>query len=184
MGLIHGYGINDMPRGTAYKDGKQTPFYMAWTNMLKRCYSSKKHPTYVGCSVCTEWLYLSNFKKWHDANHIPGFDLDKDILKPGNTVYGPDVCRYVPKSINYLLGHKQRTAHKSGVAYHKGTNKFMSNITKHGKCVYLGIFSTEEEAFVVYKKSKETYIKEQATVEFKNGRIDQCIYKALIEWEI
>ena len=92
LGLVYGVGINDMPRGfcSYYKNGKQIVehFYKTWKNSLERCYSFKyqeNNPTYKGCSVCEEWLTLSNFKEWYDKQYyVKGFQLDKDIIKAGN----------------------------------------------------------------------------------------------------
>ena len=44
-------------------------YYTVWESMLKRCYSKKSlesYPTYIGTSVCSEWLYAAEFKKWMD----------------------------------------------------------------------------------------------------------------------
>lgn len=65
-------------------------------------YLPKNKPTYEGCTVCDEWLYFSNFKKWFDENYIEGFQLDKDIIIRGNKVYSPQTCCFVPKEINII----------------------------------------------------------------------------------
>ena len=71
-----------------------TKSYNTWKSFLERCYDDKyksKHPTYNECTVCNEWLYYPNFKKWFDENYyeIDGerMELDKDILVLGNIIY-------------------------------------------------------------------------------------------------
>ena len=103
---IHGVGINDIP-GSA-KQAKQSPYrrhyYTVWRNVLKRCYSpllQAKQPTYIGCTVDPRWHYLSNFKQWYEEQgDVTGKQLDKDIISPGNKVYGPDTCFFVPFRLN------------------------------------------------------------------------------------
>lgn len=90
--LVYGVGINDLDVPFAM-NGSNLKFYGTWNNMLNRCYSEKyqaKNPTYRGCTVCNEWLSLSTFKEWFDANYRTGMELDKDILVKGNRVYCPE----------------------------------------------------------------------------------------------
>lgn len=145
-----------------YSDSKtNTVEYMAWKNMLERCYMSKYadlHPSYYGkCEVCEEWHNYQNFAKWHKENAYEcegRLHLDKDILYPGNTLYSPDSCILVPQRINMLF-------------MNKGNNRGLPNGIMKKKSGYiaqyntqkLGIYPTLEEAFEVYtKKKKETII--------------------------
>lgn len=108
--LTYGVGINDANYNVKIiKNKKQIfcPFYRKWYDMLKRCYSSKhqkRNPTYIGCSVCPEWLYFSKFRLWMENQKWKGMELDKDLLVKGNRVYGPDTCCFIPKAINGLFG--------------------------------------------------------------------------------
>lgn len=37
-----------------------------WHSMIERCYSTKRlisHPTYMACTVCEDWLKISNFAR-------------------------------------------------------------------------------------------------------------------------
>ena len=70
-------------------DNCSSKAFCFWTGMLERCYSQKlkqKHPTYIGCTCCSEWKYYSNFKKWFNENYYEfenckyEMNLDKDIL--------------------------------------------------------------------------------------------------------
>ena len=107
--LIFNNGINDYDDIT-YRNGRDIKSYSVWHSMLQRCYDDKyhiKHPTYEGCTVCDEWLYFSNFKKWFDENYIEGTQLDKDIFSK-NKVYSPETCCFVPREINVLMSQIER----------------------------------------------------------------------------
>lgn len=81
-----------------------------WSSMFQRSYSKKfhlKNPTYKNCSVDKRWHNFQNFatdyERMYPKNAIEKFHLDKDILVPGNKIYGPDTCCFVPKEINDLF---------------------------------------------------------------------------------
>lgn len=87
----------------------------------------KKRPTYKGVYVCDEWKNSPKaFKQWVDSQMIKGLlivvftkgkknpPIDKDLLVPGNRMYGPDVCVIVMEEINAFLTNKQRNS-KSGI---------------------------------------------------------------------
>ena len=97
VSLHFGVGVFDMP-----------PIRNLWHNLLKRCYHPKtleRNPTYRVCTVCEEWLTLSNFWKWAEQHWKLGLCLDKDIIKPGNKVYCPEFCCFIPQALNVLLLH-------------------------------------------------------------------------------
>ena len=78
--LTWGVGVNDLGyrvhvREELPKNGgkrirksvSRCKYYTVWRDMLTRCYSKKfleSTPSYIGTSVCSEWLYASEFKKW------------------------------------------------------------------------------------------------------------------------
>lgn len=90
------------------KDGL-TKVYRTWCGMIKRCYASNatfRYPTYVDCSVSSEFLNFSYFKKWYFKQAGSGeanYQFDKDLLVKGNKVYSPDTCCFIPAEINSLL---------------------------------------------------------------------------------
>lgn len=74
--------------------------------MLSRCYSERylsKHQSYIGSSVCDEWLKFSNFKKWMQSQDWRGKQLDKDFLSDGQRVYSPDTCIFISGALNKFL---------------------------------------------------------------------------------
>lgn len=188
---ICGVGINDY-EDSIYIDGQMIQSYHIWQGIIYRCYSGslhKRQPCYSDCSVCDEWLYFTNFKKWFDENYIEGWDIDKDLLIKGNKEYGPTTCCFVPPEINYMLtkSDKKRGEYPIGVTFHTPRNKFraqMSIITqeKEKKKIHLGYFTSPEEAFQAYKKEKEAYFRRVAN-KWKD-KIDKRAFEALYNYKI
>ena len=167
--LTYGVGINDADYNVyecTVVDGKRKivwrcPFYRTWTDMLMRCYSEKfqsRNPTYKGCSVCKEWLTLSNFKEWMTSKDWEETQLDKDLLKEGNKIYSPEYCIFVDRKINNFVTDRgaSRGDCMIGVHWHKRDEKFQSNCNNPftGKREHLGYFTNELEAHLAWKKRK------------------------------
>lgn len=140
--VVYGRGINDSTEPVTYcENGKRKKIksYVTWVSMLRRCYSAKyhkKHPTYIGCSVCKEWLSFLNFKKWYENNYPLYLDeslklsLDKDLLSEGNKIYSPERCVFLPNKINSFIANS-KSNNKSGfigVAFNKLKNKYIATI--------------------------------------------------------
>lgn len=178
--------------GVGVYDGKNmsaTKAYFFWQNMLKRCYCEKRlddFPTYRQCSVCDEWKTFSEFRKWFDKNYIDGYELDKDIIKKGNKIYSPQFCSFLPQRLNALIinSKKARGDLPVGVSYHAGHKKYQATLHKDGKTVYIGYFNNIEDAFLAYKKAKETYIKKLAAEYYDRGEITHRVYDALMRYEV
>lgn len=137
------------------------PFYRAWNNMLTRCYSEKEHkrrPIYIGCSVVREWHSFSAFRGWMVEQQWEGNHLDKDILSPGNKVYGPDTCVFVPGKLNGFIVDQggSRGEWPLGVHWRKDAGKFRAGCSNPltGKCDHLGYFDTPEEAHEAWRARK------------------------------
>lgn len=168
--LIYGVGINDADYVTEQKiDGKRTHchFYLTWKSMIARCYSAKyqeTRPTYIGCSVCEEWLTFSNFKEWMGNQDYTGKQLDKDILVSGNKTYSPELCLFVSSKINNLLfDHAaKRGNHPQGVCWRERKNKYVAEISINGKKKHLGHFDTVKSAEESYWDAKIQHIGEIA----------------------
>lgn len=162
--LLYGVGINDADyRLTLVVGGKteMCPFYRVWCNMLGRCYYKKYHerrPTYVGCSVCDDWLHFSNFKRWMEQQDWQGKQLDKDILVEDNKVYSPNTCVFVTSSLNLFLVDSRRTRgdYPLGVYYHKKRGKFASRCGNpiDQKTEHLGYFDCPLKAHRMWQRRK------------------------------
>ena len=183
--LVQGFGINDSPYLTDWIDddgnGWRCPAQRAWKNMIKRCRCSKhqeKHPTYIGCSVSEEWRHFTAFRSWFSLNWVQGWELDKDILKPGNKVYSPSTCAYVPSEINVLLTDSaaSRGDYPQGVWLRKDTRKFRASVSSNGKSKPLGCFTTPEEAEICYLRAKADEIEKAVK---RHPRLDARVVNSL-----
>lgn len=171
-----------------------------WYNMYTRCYNLNYHkvkPGYKGCAICNEWLDdKKSFYEWVDMNFykIKGgstVELDKDILLPGNKLYSPDACIFVPKRINDLFVHihgRTNNGLPTGVTYSEKTGmyKVTARLTHEGtekkkKNVILGYYDTMEEAYEVYKEHKKAEIIYIADLYKK--KIPDKLYQAMVNWE-
>lgn len=169
--LVYGFGINDAdyPVKPVIKLGSTKrntcKYYQKWKSMLERCYSEKyqiAQPTYIGCTVCDEWRYFSKFKSWLESQGSElgrDFELDKDILNTGNKVYSPEKCVLVPMIVNRFLingAYSKKSNSSLGSSSDKITGKFRAYcknpFTSKGE--YLGIFKTDSEAHLAWKKRK------------------------------
>lgn len=165
-GLIYGIGINDADYSTRYTvKGKRVmcPFYRTWMSMLVRCYSEKlqqSRPTYIGCSVCEEWLTFSNFKKWMEKQDFEGKQLDKDLLISGNKEYSPESCIFVYRTLNTMLLDRAagRRGLPLGVSYKSKSLRLVSQIMLTGKKKHLGYFLTPKEAHKAWQQAKKALI--------------------------
>ena len=167
--------------------------YICWNSLLFRCYhkSSKlRSPTYHDCSVSENFKCYSKFKEWCNKQIGFGlkddngkvFALDKDILIKGNKQYSEDACCFVPREINNLFNTHKNSRGGSTLGVQGRGHRFNSTISQFGVRRSLGVFDTEEQAFMAYKQAKEDYIKEIAN-KWKD-QIDPRVYEALMIWEV
>ena len=187
---VYGVGILGIKYPSTI-NGVLTKEYLIWRGMLKRCYSDvykKRYPTYEGCQVSNKFKSYEYFYEW--CHKQIGFDnegwhLDKDLLVKGNKVYSEDSCIFIPSEINLLLvkNTASRGEHLIGVYWHNKRKAFEARVRKNkGKSEYLGLFTTEIEAFNAYKVAKEAFVKEQAN-KFKS-QIDIRAYNALMNYTV
>lgn len=175
-----GVGINDAWYMVCPKiDGKKVmcPFYRTWSDMLRRCYDSNyhaKHPTYIGCTVCEEWLTFSNFKAWMKTQDWEGKALDKDIITPNNKHYSPDTCVFVSRKINNLLVDRGNDRGEYPIGVYLKSNKYYAQCSiGTGRQKHLGVHDNPEDASKAYKVQKEIefhkHIAEQTDPRIING---------------
>lgn len=184
-----GVGIlGDTP--TTDSSGETLKSYITWRNILVRCYTcnENKNPTYKNCTVCDEWLYYPHFKVWYDNNYIKGFVIDKDILQNGlvNKVYSSSTCCFIPQYVNGLLTFNQESDSglSNGVCYTKDHKHYRARSALRNESEYLGTFSTEDEAFEVYKTHKEAVLYKVAIEEGEKGVIKAHVLEALKTFKV
>ena len=194
--LVYGVGNNDAGydvvkwEESGYIDGKRKrkqvfgcPYYRAWRNMLRRCYSAKfkeSSPTYASCSVSREWHTFSNFRAWMVAQDWEDKHLDKDILFEGNKIYSTDTCVFVTRMVNNFTIDRgnDRGEWLIGVYWDKGTNKFRAQCSNpfSGEQEYLGLFDCEQQAHNAWARRKLELAHELSAIQ-----TDQRVAKALID---
>jgi len=198
--LVYGFGVNDadyviytaVKEYHANESGKtklkrriiwSCPFYERWKAMIRRCFHRKEQersPTYIGCTVCEEWRYFSNFRAWMITQDWEGNQLDKDLIIPGNKVYSPETCIFISRGLNTFLIEKAagRGEWPLGVTwsnYHKKFKAVCSN-PFNKKQDHLGYFSAPEPAHQAWLKHKLELAKMLAA-----EQDDPRVAKALVE---
>lgn len=119
----------------------------------------------AGCSVVKEWLSFTTFEKWFTDSYVEGWKLDKDILVPGNRVYGPETCVFVTQALNSLLldCRVARGKYPLGVCFHKATQKYTATIHTGAGQRHLGCFTAPLAAHQAWQLAKSAHIKAAET---------------------
>lgn len=121
-------------RNCQYKS-KQThgmsysPEYWVWRTMLSRCYN-KNHVSYnnygaSGVTVCDRWNpqnggSFENFYKDLGPRPSSEYHLDKEMLFPGNKIYGPGLAGWVHRKQNIRKRSNSRFVELNGRLFHIG----------------------------------------------------------------
>ena len=201
--LIYGVGVNDLPYRTQVKEevtkngGKKIweivficKYYTAWTRMLERCYSKKfleRNPSYIGTSVCSEWLSATAFKKWMEQQDWRDKSLDKDIIVPKSKLYSPETCAFVLPATNTFVVARDacRGEYPIGVDLFKPTGKYRArcNNPSIGEQEHLGYFLTPDEAHEAWRKRKHELAQLVAAKE-SDPRVVEALKKrySIDEW--
>ena len=188
---VYAVGIMDVP--DELRRGEPKPKeYSIWNNIRQRCYNENirgTNQTYQGVEMSENFKIYSYFKDWCKDQigfNEDGWQLDKDILSKGAKIYSEDTCCFVPPEINSLILKADRIRGKYPIGVYHDTSKihkrFSARVSKNGKHKRFGSYLTPEEAFAVYKRQKEKYIKEVAN-KWKD-KIDPRVYEALMNWAI
>ena len=201
--LTWGVGVNDLGYRVNVKEelpkngGKRSQktvflckYYAVWKEMLRRCYSKKlleRYPSYIDTSVCSEWLYAAEFKKWMEQQDWHGKCLDKDIVVPGSKLYSPETCSFVLQATNSFVtaSDARRGEYPIGVHLFKRTGKYHARCNNpfSGKQEQLGCFSTPEEAHEVWRRRKHELAQLVSATE-SDSRIVEALKKrySFEEW--
>lgn len=105
-GRVCGLGVYDSSESATSKENLY--FYDRWRSILERC-SAPRQQSYDNVTLCDEWVYFSNFKKWVLSQNFEGLHLDKDILVRGNRMYHPERCVFVPQYVNNIFRRLKKT---------------------------------------------------------------------------
>lgn len=183
---VYGVGANDSDYiVTASIDGKQVkcPAYSVWKGMLMRAYCPNyqaAHPTYIGVTVCNEWLSFMTFRSWWLAHQVDGWQLEKDILGDSKE-YGPESCIFVPSWLNTFTTGSGATRgdFPIGVYWHKGAGKYRSYCSHpFGKNEHLGNFTNADDAHAAWLARK---LEIAAELKPRMDDIDARIYPRVVQ---
>ena len=186
-GKVCSAGINDANYRTKPRIGGviiACPAYQTWVGMIKRAHSKEfqsNNQTYIGVTVCNEWLSFSSFRKWWLKHHVDDFALDKDILCESRE-YSPSACLFVPQWLNNFTIDRgvARGDWPIGVYLDRSTGKFKSQCRNpsSGKYEHLGRFSEPVSAHLAWRNRKLDLALE---LKPKMDEIDLRIYPRIVE---
>lgn len=88
--------------------------------------------------------------------------LDKDLLIPGNKIYSPEACCFVPPRVNSVLPIPKYKDNNQpmGVIWRDKFNKFQAGSSYNGTHINLGMFQTAQEAHKAWQKLRYKVIQE------------------------
>lgn len=163
---VYGVGVNDAPYVTKPTiGGAQVPdlAYGAWKAMLQRAYGAKEHarrPAYQGVTVCEGWHSFMTFRRWWLEHYREGWELDKDLLIPGNREYGPAACLYVPAWVNLMTTDRAAARGALPIGVDGVRNRYRARCSNpiSGKQEFLGHFPDPLSAHLVYQAAKLTHV--------------------------
>ena len=190
--LIYGVGINDI----MIPEFTKTRTWRTWCGIIRR--TDKRDPKllsqpgkeyYADCTLDPRWYELSVFKEWIEKwDDFENKEVDKDLLIPGNKIYGPDTCLMVRPIVNSWFkpnagkgGLPRGVSWNSGWKRGKSSNPYRAQITPiGGKRTGLGYYATIEEASAVFEKARkeqiQILIETETDLKVKNAMVE-CEFK-------
>lgn len=146
-----------------------------WVNMEARCSEKYKisYPSYIGIEngfkdfqEFAEWCQTQDGYMDKDGKRF--WQLDKDLLVPGNKTYSKDTCIFVPSDVNTVFNNPQNNGLKLGVSvYQYDNSKFYAECKVGGSKVNLGVFTTENAAHEAWREVKIGYV-ESLVLKYKD----------------
>lgn len=153
---IANMNANYTTRYTTHINGKwkvqwRCPIHRRYASLIERCYAPYRldiFPSYAECYVSKSWLndYMT-FYDWAVDKYEDGYQLDKDILVPGNKCYSAETCCFVSPATNYFFVNipNKNPNLPNGVVQIRGMYK-----ASYGKLGYSHLVTTPEEAQMLH----------------------------------
>lgn len=161
------------------------PGYSKWMSIWKRIgqVGNPNFASYVHCTMDVRWESLQDFSEFY--YNCPykqdGWELDKDLIIPGNKIYGPDTAAYVPKELNTFLTKREKASGlPKGVRENRVT--FGAYLHIDGKIHRIGNYQTPDLAYAAYKLEKEKDARRLA--DKYEGLVDPRVIKALRNFKV
>ena len=137
---------------------RSCPFYLRWHDLLKRCYDyDNQKESYIGVTVCKDWLTFSIFKSWMELQDWVGKDLDKDLIVEGNKVYSPSTAIFIHSKVNQFLKDRGNYRGYDALGVIKtssGNYEASISNTFTDTQEFLGTFYSEKSAHFAWKRRK------------------------------
>lgn len=155
-----------------------------WRSMVARCFSKKwdnGNRKTGQPDVDPDWLNFQIFAKWYysqNGNTLVGWELDKDILVPGNRTYSSDKCCIVPREINiaFPLSH---TASNRVYFSERNKNYSVNWRNEEGeRCIRVFKIETDAKDFKILKTKEHM---QRLAVKYRET-LDTRVYEALFNW--
>jgi hypothetical protein len=163
-----------------------------WAGVKTRCsvgtMAHVKGPSYIG--VTNGFADFQEFADW--CSEQPGYmnrdhngmiyEIDKDLLIPGNRIYRPGACSFVPRRINSLFTSSKavRGPLPVGVSFHKSRGKFSAYCNTGSRMKYLGLFLCPLEAHRAWQIEKAAVVKDVATEYGMSNGANHRVVAALV----
>ena len=183
---VHVVGYMGVGPYVASINRTKTLEYHIWSGILERCYSANRsvnHQTYLNCRVCNEWHNFQIFAHWYvtHPDYGKGYDIDKDVMVPGNTLYSPSTCCMLPSVINKaLVGRHDTRELPTGVYYNTNKTRYVVKLRKNNEMIHGGTYDDPILAGQIYHALKSEYLSELANA--WREHIQPDVYFKLINW--
>lgn len=163
-----------------------------WNALNRRClpggYVQGKRPRYIGAK--NNFCSFNEFAEWSseqigymEKDDLGNFwQLDKDLLVPGNRIYSMTTCMFVPARVNsfFLASNSVLGDYHLGVSFNKRKRCFVSQCNNaNGVPVHLGCFPSQEDAHEAWKEFKSRRCLELSS-EFTNTH--PVLHETLVKW--
>ncbi len=119
--------------------------------------------SYTGCT--NDFIDFQSFANWHrgQIGYGCGFEIDKDLLSPGNKSYSPATCVLIPKELNNLIKYAPNKKSDLPVGVGANGSKYRAYLNNEGRYLHLGQYNSVEEASSAYQLAKRELLKTYAT---------------------
>lgn len=175
-------GVGYMGSGKYNSGGVGREAYLRWSAIWRRIQEPDLFPSYADCSLDPDWHNFQNFAEWYynTPYNRKDWQIDKDILVPGNRVYSADTCVMVPDEINQFFTSKVGIkAPYRGVTKDRH-GKFVANLRNEFGKHRLGYFENPEDAYQCYCEAKD--IEASRLAQKWKSEIDPRLYDRLVSF--
>lgn len=177
MKLVCSIGVNKKQRPSV-----GTRAYRVWVGILADC-SNPETKSKIG-----DFKNYTKFYDWYESQigHDMDYRITKDLLDKKNNKFSSDKCALIPAEISFFLRKSKKSRGKLPMGVDKQPSKngfrYIARASFENSRKSLGMKSTIEEAFELYKAAKESKARELA--EKYRDQIDQRAYEALLNCKV